>query len=553
MTVPLGHMVLYDRIDPGLPQGEYRLRVETTVALTGADLRADTRYFNVEGPRFALASTEVAGVFPPRNGHGPFSDALPHVALGRRTLPWERSLDPMGRLPAPPVRAPGDPPAPSGAPPWMALLVFEEPELGTVLRDVAVTDVLPAGIAADLAVPAAARCDAIEISRPLLNDLLPTVEELSILSHVREVNVEDRELSAGDSDGWFAVIMSNRIPQPGKKYRACLVSLEGRTDVLRVTPPEVDTGLSGPGDVIGDVGSGGFELPSNAVGSGGGAAVAGAIAIATGPGLKFVPEFVVRPPPVRLVLLHSWAFEAMGVASFEELAQRVDVGMFSETRREFPVVADTGHLAVVLRDRAGAAQTAWYRGPLAPYAITRDALGPYHSADQCRRVSPDTGMEDISYAAAFEVGRLLAASDARLAQELMRWRRVDYRRSLEGSLGRSLTERFPGLSEIATERLPRVASELVQRWIQPEVPRIDPLELDKVRAAPGFAPERVAEAWAIAPERASAMLDRDLAVLRAPVDRADAAPAGAEAVTLDGVRADAAALERLAQARGRVR
>jgi hypothetical protein len=162
-------------------------------------------------------------------------------------------------------------------------------------------------------------------------------------------------------------------------------------------------------------------------------------------------------------------------------------------------------------------------------------------------------MEDVSYAAAFEVGRLLAASDARLAQELMRWRRVDYRRSLEGSLGLALADRFPGLGELATERLPRVAAELVQRWIRPEVPRIDPLELDTVRAAPGLAPERLAEAWAIPPERASAMLDRDLAVLRAPVERADAAPAGAVAVTLDGVRADTPALERLAQARGRVR
>ena len=70
-----------------------------------------------------------------------------------------------------------------------------------------------------------------------------------------------------------------------------------------------------------------------------------------------------------------------------------------------------------------------YRGPLLPFQLTRDPLGPYHSADQCRRVTPETGAEDVSYACAFEVGRLLAAADARLAQELMRWRRGAYKQS----------------------------------------------------------------------------------------------------------------------------
>ncbi len=80
-------------------------------------------------------------------------------------------------------------------------------------------------------------------------------------------------------------------------------------------------------------------------------------------------------------------------------------------------------------DRAGAPEQSWYRGPLASQPLTRDPLGPYHSADQARRVVAETGAENISYASAFEVGRLLAAADARLAQELMRWRRGAFRAS----------------------------------------------------------------------------------------------------------------------------
>ena len=93
-----------------------------------------------------------------------------------------------------------------------------------------------------------------------------------------------------------------------------------------------------------------------------------------------------------------------------------------------PNVTDTGHIKMTLADRAGVDEDVWYRGPLVAFPLTRDPL-TYHSADQCRRVAPETGAEDVSYAAAFEAGRLLAAADARLAQELMRWRREAYRQS----------------------------------------------------------------------------------------------------------------------------
>ena len=57
--------------------------------------------------------------------------------------------------------------------------------------------------------------DAVEAPGPLLRRLLPTKEEAILLCHARRVNVDDRELAAGDSDGWFAVVMANRLPAAG--------------------------------------------------------------------------------------------------------------------------------------------------------------------------------------------------------------------------------------------------------------------------------------------------------------------------------------------------
>ena len=133
---PPGQMVLFDDILSPLEDNTYRVTVETDVSIDGAAAPVDPNanplskqsFFTIQGPRFQLAQTEVVGVFPPRNGHGSFSETVPHIVLSRRTLPWERPLDPANKIPAPMVQ-PGDAPPPAAPPPWLALLVFEE-EIG---------------------------------------------------------------------------------------------------------------------------------------------------------------------------------------------------------------------------------------------------------------------------------------------------------------------------------------------------------------------------------------------------------------------------------------
>ncbi|TMQ04873.1 MAG: hypothetical protein E6J91_42200 [Deltaproteobacteria bacterium] len=532
-----GHMVLYDRMDLPLPPGDYQVHVETTVALAGATLPPIDRHLRIEGPRFRLAPTEVAGVFPPRNARGPFTDAMPHVALGRRTLPWERTADPAGtlRLPDP---LPGGPPPPTGAPPWLALLLFDETEAPevTVLPNRKVVDVLPAAVRARLAPPGDATCDAIEVDSQLLRQLLPSLEELHLLAHVRQVNIEDRELSAGDSDGWFAVVVCARVPLPDRKYRACLVSLEGRTDLIQVTPPPVasDVIVVGPphGAVIGAAERLVAALPA-----------AGTLAV------DFTPIERIFRFTSQLILLHSWTFECTGTGTFQALAEHLDVGMIGDVRGDWPKITDTGHLAMPLRSRAGSEETVWYRGPLVAVPISRDTRGPYHSADQARRISLDTGLEDISYAAAFEVGRLLAAADARLAQELMRWRRGDYRRSFEARLRAVIRDRFPVLLE--RFRLADLTADLLGRWQGPRVRYIDPAEGRLIDRAPGLDAANLAVAWGLSAERAAGVLSIDAAALAGTLERpADTRPGVPP--TIDGVARDAAALGRLAGARERL-
>ena len=95
-TVKPGEMRLYDEVRPALTNDLYRLSATTTLSRPDLTVGAVDAYFVLEGPRFALPATEVVAVHPPRNALGAFDEFLPQVVLGRRTLPWERDLDPDG-------------------------------------------------------------------------------------------------------------------------------------------------------------------------------------------------------------------------------------------------------------------------------------------------------------------------------------------------------------------------------------------------------------------------------------------------------------------------
>ncbi len=550
---PIGSMYLYDNITPPLLDNSYQLSVETNVSFDGAEqpLTPNTGFFNIEGPRFSLSATEVAGVFPPRNGHGGFDESVPHVVLLRRTLPWERALTSNPSLIGTPKRAKGDPPPPDGPAPWLALLLFAEGEY-TLHQNVPLEQAVPADVYQRLEPPAGVTCDTVEANLFLVSSLLPSLEELTLLAHVRQVNVDDRELNAGSTDGWFAVVMSNRLPAPGAKYRACLVSLEERTDLVTANPPPV-----APPVLLQITATEARDAASVSFNPIGATSLILANAderrITTAVGQIASPIFGYWELTTQLVLLHSWQFECTGVGTFRDYMQRVNVSMSGTVEDPgHPQVADTGHIQLSLADRAGVDEQVWYRGPLVPVPLTRDPL-TYHSADQCRRATPETGAEDVSYAAAFEAGRLLAAADARLAQELMRWRRDAFRQSARvdclTAVQTAMTLAEP--LDLHAPIVPVVAVSAAQGILNGVDKTGDRYGLAQLANVAGLSPTTLQQAWNLSSvDEATAILGADAGATGAIVT----APAQTSRpnVTIDQVAADATGLQNLTGARGRI-
>lgn len=206
-----GHFILHSSAIPDLPAGAYTAHLTQAITAPGAGVDPLDAHLEVTAPRFALPPDQILSTFPPNQSEGAYSSRLAQVVLRRRTLPWERRIDGAGT-------------------PWLALVLLADAEAeiksSLPIAQCVTSDVTLTG-RSDVAAG-----DAIVVTDRVVKQVFPTAQELPYLTHVREVDLNDTELALADDDGWLAVVLSNRLPQPGVRYRACLISLEGQLGKL---------------------------------------------------------------------------------------------------------------------------------------------------------------------------------------------------------------------------------------------------------------------------------------------------------------------------------
>ncbi len=237
MPVGEGKFKLYAKLTPPLEAGLWRLKADQhfsaqtpETGLGENDLRVDQEhvYLRIRSPRYVLPPDQILSTYPPANSFGSYGSRLPQVVIKRRTLPWERRLD--------------------GAPektPWFALVLIAEGE-AKLETAVDVKDCVTAGVELE-GLKEVAKGNCLVAKKSLINRVFPTKRDLDLLAHAREVDIHDTELMMGDDDGFLAVVISNRLPLPGKdengtdapvKYLACLINLEGQYDALLDRSPD---------------------------------------------------------------------------------------------------------------------------------------------------------------------------------------------------------------------------------------------------------------------------------------------------------------------------
>ena len=478
MTQPvgIGEMRVYPDARPGLQPGRHRITLNQNIT-NGGPVASVSRYVDVTAPQFALAPGELLSTFPPANSVGAFDKRLPQVTFRRRTLPWERSAGSATN---------------GQADPWLALVILAEGE-ANFRSGVHISDALPANVLAAQGIAEDGTCDVLEVSRTVIRKVFPAKEELSLLTHVREVNLSDTEFATGDDDGWIAVVIANRLPRPDTSYGAYLISLEGRRSELPEAPGvqgelgdryvfDLDASelaaasytrnpaLTMPLGATRDATPGSRAANATSAWTPTSSPVAGPV---TGPaqsvfGAGFFENAVdfqvlegADVQTTRFPVLAHWNFVCDAGGDFESLMTNLDIGLLGSVSQApaepgasvdpAPQVAPTGHSVLRHLTRRGDAAEVWYRGALTPREVKRrDAGSPFHAADQARRIAED-GLEDLSESAAFEIGRLLAMATPRFLADLQAWRRTGFavRRT------RALLESMPIVSQVGDTRLAR--------------------------------------------------------------------------------------------------
>ncbi len=219
-------IIFHDYHKPVLQDGEYTIEVSQKVSIkdnatpaVSPAIKSQSLNFYVSGPRFHLDQSLIYSVYPPHGGKGDYMAALPSLVLNRNTLPWERSpINPDEKN--------------TGSAPWLFLLLIDETETSKVaeknntdlkgLKDLFVSDekVTKPLIASELKrLPK--KINYLEIDSSLKTLLPPDLNSLKYLGYTRI-----KEVDPNNAAEEKAVLLCNRLPRRGHNSTVYLVSVE---------------------------------------------------------------------------------------------------------------------------------------------------------------------------------------------------------------------------------------------------------------------------------------------------------------------------------------
>ena len=428
-------LIYYSDRRPALEDGDYTLTIKQTLTgVPGAPVFSRQQEVSVLGPRFTLDPQDIHSFFPPEGSLGQYSNVLPHVMLDRCSLPWERSAKKTATPP----------------PPWLALLVLDESELNqtgttsdpakaavfsstleamgyptggpnlpwTITLPAGCTGWMPTGLASEFGDLSSGKkgtpVSLLRVPWALSEVLLPTAADLPYTVHARQ-SVTAAPAGAAQVNVAaepFSAVLATRLPAAGNKTSVFLVSLEGHYEATPTTPPAARV----------------------------------------------------------FFVLATWHFACLSAThDFAGLLKNADCGPFclpsaglnTQTARD---QIDSGFVGLPHLMRQGNRSASWYRGPLLPGAPVDSVALPggdaIKNADELVHFDRKSGLLDVTYAAAWELGRLLMLSDRRASLDLSHWKEA-HSQSLKDAA--NALEHLPakeGPSNLAPLGLP----ESVTRW-----------------------------------------------------------------------------------------
>ena len=375
--------------------------------------------FHVQVPLYNLAPALIDSVSPPP-GEGALNTLIPHLVLKDPFFPWERPASKNDKFDG------------NTRTPWVALLVFTADELR--LEDSEKANIFGAissrkdnaNFGFDLNVSDLGKIqnatNRIPISKEssrefkestslicLRRDLVRKlffnqegkgdVSQFKFLSHVRTVATEGMSAAEGDTTSTYSIVISNRlappdVPSPTPVF-AHLVSIQNIED-----------------------------FPASSVG-----------------------DFMV------FTSLHSWSYNALPPSSFRvrDALRTLGSGLsVLRTQRTATLTSQTSSIEEMVSNRqndgftivshrviTGEKTAALYRGPLTPtfvkYPLFDKSTIQSNFGTDLQILDPNLSLMDISYAAAWQLGKTLGIGDTAFSTALCRLRHTIHEQALQAA------------------------------------------------------------------------------------------------------------------------
>ena len=304
------------------------------------------------------------------------------------------------------------------------------------------------------------------------------------------MNPQDKEQCGSDEDGWFSIVMSNRVLKPDQTYHACLVSLEGRlSENILPTNPAIERKVATA------------KLHSKHVTS----ALMASVGLpsfgkkASEKAGKQVVKEAKSPSKVKtftnLVLLHHWTFNSSQTnGDFQARMENLNVRVESSTRNgispgdtipisdvdsqrdtiepmllgtdSVPGMTANSYLSTEMHGSDGLSEDVLYRGPLVAFSEQRDIKeNPYANSDAALAIISELAIWDISHASAFELGRWRALGYGKFMKALKAWIANDIRQEQREEVEMKIEEK--GFSiPVLNQRLKSIKEESSIRMVR---------------------------------------------------------------------------------------
>lgn len=402
-----GQERLYSFSEPAMVVGDHRIQTKQTIQIPGDKktqpiVLTDAQDFTVVAPRYKLSESAVHIVYPPQ-GHTDNVEILPHIVLNDPQLPWARDAA-QQFIPYARNRVP-----------WLAVLVFRQEELvySKLAGDQGTTKTvkLSLGELRKLVAASGSSCttpvlksngalydgdveeteaDFIFVPKNLFNSFFKQgdtnaqsqatcdVSRYQWLAHVRSINTSGMANSGMDGEqADFGVVISQR---------AGALGITEPTDLaVHLVSIEHVSGM----------------------------------------------DYPIKSDSVALCSLESWSYTCLPSKSFNvddafrQIGSTFDVFRINDKLlddalaqgNKFPErlrrrVLD-GYVISRYRTLTGEETAAWMRGPFVPRIIDHEEAQKdiSRNGQDLQIMDKDTGIMDITYSCAWQLGRALAVGD----------------------------------------------------------------------------------------------------------------------------------------------